>query len=192
MAILRAALAIFIEEGIDEASFAKIAKRAGTTRPAIYRRYATKEELLARAIGHWRETLEQRFAPWQTMSVDEAVATLTSVDVAKATADKNALRLFARLIGSVPDHPELMATYWRLYLSPRREALGRILAEARDLGRIAADADLDIVRDMFIGALVSRLLLQPAPSEKEMQHYFRRLLSQVGLLSTDRRGKRKP
>lgn len=180
-AILEAALELFVEEGVEGASFEKIARRAGTTRPAIYRRYASKEHLIASAIGHWRETWERRFAPWQTMSVDEAVAALTSPEVARITANPLALRLFARLIGSIPDHPELMATYWRHYLAPRREALGRILSEARDKGMVRSGADIDILRDMVMGALMSRLLLQPAPSEEEMQDYFGRLLREIGL-----------
>ena len=49
-AILRAALELFIEHGIDGASIEKIAKQAGVAKTSIYRRWTSREALLAQAI----------------------------------------------------------------------------------------------------------------------------------------------
>ena len=50
--------------------------------------------------------------------IDALAATLTSPDYKK---------LAARLIGSVPNNPELMAVYWRDYLLPRRRLVRELL-----------------------------------------------------------------
>ena len=49
-AILRAAFELFVERGIDGASIEQIAKRAGVGKLTVYRRWSSKEELLAQAI----------------------------------------------------------------------------------------------------------------------------------------------
>lgn len=54
-AILNAALAEFTEFGIRRTSIAEIAKRARVHRATIYRRYATKDELVIAATVHWAQ-----------------------------------------------------------------------------------------------------------------------------------------
>ena len=49
-AILRAALELFVEHGIAGASIEKIAKQAGVAKTSIYRRWTSREALLAQAI----------------------------------------------------------------------------------------------------------------------------------------------
>lgn len=56
-AILRAALEVFIERGVEGASMEQIAKRAGVGKLTVYRRWATKEELIAQAI-EWQVSAE--------------------------------------------------------------------------------------------------------------------------------------
>src|SRR6516162_11107754 len=49
-AVLRAALELFIEHGVPGASIERIAKRAGVAKTSIYRRWSSREALLAQAI----------------------------------------------------------------------------------------------------------------------------------------------
>src|SRR5215472_13465077 len=65
-AILRAALQLFIEHGVAGASIEKIAKQAGVGKTSIYRRWSSREALLAQAIevarnatGYTTDLLEQ-------------------------------------------------------------------------------------------------------------------------------------
>ena len=67
--------------------------------------------------------------------------------------------VIARLVGSLPDHPELMSIYWRNYLEPRRRAMTRLLERARDEGAIRADADIEILLDLIAGAVMLVLTL---------------------------------
>lgn len=180
-AILKAALELFIETGADGASIEKIAKRAGTTRAAVYRRYAGKEDLLVQAIGEVREAAEGEFGGWEHLQLPELVALMTSRKVIRLILREDYFRLAAQLIGTIPNSPEIMAAYRKAYLEPRSEALKRMLADARDRGQISRDADVGMIVDLFVGAFVARLVLQPPPSEKEMLDFVRRLVRQLGL-----------
>src|SRR5215831_20617633 len=53
-AILHAALELFIEHGVAGASIERIAKRAGVAKTSIYRRWSSREALLAQAIEDFR------------------------------------------------------------------------------------------------------------------------------------------
>ena len=58
-AILRAALEVFVDRGIDAASIEEIAERAGVARTTLYRRWSSKEEIIARAIAETRGNPER-------------------------------------------------------------------------------------------------------------------------------------
>ena len=51
LAILRAALKVFIESGVESASMEQIADNAGVARTTLYRRWSSKEALIAKAIA---------------------------------------------------------------------------------------------------------------------------------------------
>ena len=93
-------------------------------------------------------------------------------------------KLLARLIGSVQSHPRLLAIYWETYLRPRREAFGVLLDQAKARGELPASADTAMLQDMMGGAMLHRLLIDPAPpTAEDLRAYLARLLQQLGLTS---------
>ena len=66
-AILDAACAVFASEGFDRANMATIAARAGTTKPTLYARFGSKDELFAAAVTREYELRKERlFAAYDT------------------------------------------------------------------------------------------------------------------------------
>ncbi len=182
-AILRAALELFLERGIDGASIEQIAKRAGVGKLTVYRRWSSKEELIAQAI----ETLVATEVEWPTDEQIERVSPYLIVEAALSNAAEAAAApefraLAARILGSSVSHPSLMATYWRHYVLPRRELTARLLGRAQQEGTVAADADLDVLIDMMAGAVLYRVLQPDPPDADEMRRYLRALYRQAGLL----------
>jgi AcrR family transcriptional regulator len=55
-AIMQSALELFIEHGVAGASIERIAKRAGVAKTSIYRRWPSREALLAHAIEVFRSS----------------------------------------------------------------------------------------------------------------------------------------
>jgi AcrR family transcriptional regulator len=160
-AIMKAALELFVERGLEGANFEQIAKRAGVAKVTVYRRWSSKEELLIQAIEQAR-TLVPEADIWAT-----ADATAQPVDErlmdswVHTFGDARFRAILAQLIGSSVTQPSLLATYREQYIQPRRRLIHAALERARRDGRLAADADLDTVIDMVVGAAMYRMLINP-------------------------------
>ena len=183
LAILRSALNLFIERGVEGTSIEQIAKQAGVGKPSIYRRWSNKEDLIAAAM----ETLVVEETGWASPEAIETESPYAlveaAIDSAAATVTTPQYRaLVARVFGSAVSHPALMAIYWDRYIAPRRRLAASLLERARQLGTVAADTDFDVAIDMMVGAVTYRVL-QPAPLDvEEMRRYLRALYRQIGLL----------
>ena len=183
LAILRSALNLFVEHGVEGTSIEQIAKQAGVGKPSIYRRWSNKEELIAAAL----EALVVEEAGWASPEAIQKESPYmlveAAIDSAAATVTAPQYRaLVARVFGSAVSHPSLMAIYWDRYILPRRRLAASLLERARQLGTVAADADFDVAIDMMVGAVTYRVL-QPAPLDvEEMRRYLRAVYRQVGLL----------
>lgn len=180
-AILEAALALFIEHGVAGASLEKIARRARVAKTSIYRRWPSREALLAQAIEMLRSTvgpsieLVDRTPPAAFAGlILQACGGITRPEIRT---------LMLRLLGSVADAPSLMAVYRDTYLMPRRGAFVRALARMQQAGLLAAGADPELVADTLIGALIQRLILTPPGRDTPeiLRAYMGRLLRQVGI-----------
>jgi AcrR family transcriptional regulator len=178
-AILRAALEVFIERGIDGASIEQIADTAGVARTTLYRRWSTKEELISEAIAAARGTPEQQAADRVALI---RLPGLLADSLAEMLTRPDYLKVAARLIGSVPSHPELMAIYWNNYMVPRREIVRGLIERARDEGLIREDADPELLMDLISGAIIHHSLVRPGRrSGAEMREYLLAVLRELGL-----------
>ena len=179
-AILRAALELFIEHGIAGASIEKIAKQAGVAKTSIYRRWASREALLAQAIEVARNATGYTIDLLERTSPRDFVNLL--VEACEVVARPEGRKLMARLIGSAPDYPKLIQVYRETYYLPRRLAFVRALERAQTAGLLAKNIDLETLADMLIGALMHRLLMF-SPGENsvdEFRDHTIKLLRQAG------------
>ncbi|MCV7288393.1 TetR/AcrR family transcriptional regulator [Mycolicibacterium wolinskyi] len=182
-AILQAALDMFIERGVEGTSIEQIAKKAGVGKPTIYRRWSTKEDVIAAAM----ETLivdEVAWASPAAIEVESPYALVeAAIDSAAATVTTPQYRaLVARVYGSAVSHPALMAVYWERYILPRRQLAARLLERARAAGTVDADTNFDVAIDMMVGAITYRVLQPDPPGIDEMRRYLRAVYRQIGLL----------
>jgi AcrR family transcriptional regulator len=182
-AILTAALELFITQGITGMSIEQVAKRAGVGKPTIYRRWSTKELLVADAIeAHVGTDLR-----WPTHddigSVPAQELVRRNIAAAGRTAaDPKFRALVAQVYGSAVTHPLLMQTYWDHYILPRRTLAVAMLKRAQEEGAVAADADLYVLVDMLAGGVTYRVLQPNPPTARQMKRYLESAYRQVGLL----------
>ena len=179
-AILRAALELFIEHGIAGASIEKIAKQAGVGKTSIYRRWTSREALLAQAIEAARNATGYTIDLLERTSPRDLVKLL--VEACDVIANPETRKLMARLIGSSPDYPKLIEIYRETYYLPRRRAFVRALERAQTAGLLAENSDLETLADMLIGALTHRLLMSSAGENSvgELRDQMIKLLRQAG------------
>jgi AcrR family transcriptional regulator len=177
--ILTAALELFIEGGVGGVSIDATAERAGVTRATVYRRWSTREALLAGALADARTQAEAGLADWTAAPLAELADRLVAI-LPGILAEPRARALIAHLVGSVPTHPELMATYWEAALATRYEAFEAVIARSVRAGALPSDVDSEVLGDMLAGALLIHLLVRPSPpSAEDIRVYLKRLLRQM-------------
>lgn len=136
-AVLAAARRHLAAQGYEAMSVAAVADEAGTTRQALYRRWATKADLATAAIAGLAEA-EPR--PDTGDPYADLVAELTAFHL--GVTRPNGVSMVGSMLQDATD-PELKALYRERIVTPRRTRLRRILRRGVEAGLLAPDADLD-------------------------------------------------
>ncbi|MEO5966480.1 MAG: TetR/AcrR family transcriptional regulator [Candidatus Limnocylindrales bacterium] len=153
-AILEAALRQLDEVGYQQMSMAAVAAEAGVGRPALYRRYGSKAELVTAAIQHMTSGPE----PDLPSAVHEALRRLLGA-ASSAVASPGGLAVLGSLLAEQRRDPELLAAFGARVFEPRRAVIQRLVAEGAMAGEVAADADGEAVDGLLFGALLARAIL---------------------------------
>ena len=146
-AVLEATLAVLDESGYGRLSLEEVARRARTTKPAIYRRWPTRQRLVLAALG---QRLGEARAP-------DTGCTLCDLD--------ECLKLFVAAFRRMPPDVigplfadcaadrELRAAFMTALFDPPRAAVRETLDRAHARGDLRDDVDLDLILDL-LGSLV--------------------------------------
>lgn len=92
--ILEAAGAILHEEGVGGLTTKNLAKRVGFTESALYRHYASKEEILVALLQYLYASMEERLPP---------IALMTNL-----SPDERLRRLFGNQLEYLKEHPHFL------------------------------------------------------------------------------------
>jgi AcrR family transcriptional regulator len=132
-------------------SMEAVAGAANVGKPAIYRRFRDKADLVAKVIA---DQLPVLAAP----DLGDTRAELWQAVEHGFPADGAAyVGLIGGLIAEQRRHPELIAAFRRSVLHPRR-AIGRGLIErGQERGDIRRDLDPEAVLDLFAGPFLARV-----------------------------------
>ena len=171
--VLAVAARHLAEQGYDAMSVHGVAAEAGTTRQAIYRRWATKAELAAAVVA----TMSGGAASGgETSGGDESGGTVNHGEndpfddlVAElenfrgGESRPGRMSLVGTMLQDGTD-PDVRQRYRETVVAPRRAALRSILERGVASGALAADADLDIVVTLGTGSWYGRALAgEPVP-----------------------------
>ncbi len=157
-AIVDATLQLLAEGGYTSLTMEAVAAAAGVGKATLYRRWAGKEQLVVDALATLSETPEVVEGAGVR---DELVARLEAV---RRTSDSSlAGKIFPRLISASADNPDLLRSYRRQVLAPRRAAFAAALQRGVSQGLVRADLDLDHAIDLLIGPMAYRNLIRNEP-----------------------------
>ncbi|WNZ26960.1 TetR/AcrR family transcriptional regulator [Leptolyngbya sp. NK1-12] len=171
-AMLKATLELLAEVGFEAISIDAIAARAGVGKTTIYRRYASKEELVADAI----ESIRTEIAIPDTGNLQRDIDALIE-SAAQITLSPLGRQTVAMIISSASSNPAFAQIYWTKYLQPRRKAFAIVLERAKIRNEVEADLDPDLVFDLMSGIMLYALIF-PTVSES-WTAYVRRALNLV-------------
>jgi AcrR family transcriptional regulator len=147
VAVLEAALATLDDSGYVRLTIEEVARRAGTTKPAVYRRWPSRQRLVLAALG---QRLGEARAP-------DTGCTLCDLD--------ECLKLFVGAFRRMPPDVigplfadcagdrDLREAFMTALFDPPRAAVKETLDRAHARGDLRQDADRDLILDL-IGSLV--------------------------------------
>jgi AcrR family transcriptional regulator len=162
-AILAAALELIAKDGVHGLRMDEVAERAGVGKAAIYRRYRSKDELVAATVA----ALVSEIAIPDTGSTRGDLLALMR-DAVAVYGEPIRGGVMPSLIGAMRQHPDLARAIRRDVVDARRQALRAVLARGVQRGDLAADLDVELALDMLGGALFYRLLVTGGPIDDRL------------------------
>ncbi len=154
-AILRATLELLLEQGFAEMSVEGVATRAGVGKATIYRRWPSKADLVAEAVGRLSH---KALDPVDTGSVRGDLILLAEQAFHTQEAGE-VTEIMLKLMNERARYPELQAAFIRRVVQPRRRIVAEILERGIARGELRPDVDIDLLIDVLIGPIVYRSML---------------------------------
>jgi AcrR family transcriptional regulator len=153
-AILAAVLELMAERGVSDLSMDDVARRAGVGKAAIYRRYRSKDELIAAAVAALVSEIE---VPDTGSTYDDLLALMRdAVDVYTSAVAASAM---PSLVEAMSRDRELAHTIREGFLASRRAVLRAVLERGVRSGDLRSDLDVELALDVLGGPLFYRLLV---------------------------------
>jgi AcrR family transcriptional regulator len=154
-AVLKAAAELVVEVGYADLTIAAIAERAGTSKPAIYRRWPSKAHLVHEAA--FRDGDEALALP-DTGSLHDDLAEMLR-RTAAAFAHPVAQALTPGLMAEIATDPTLHPALLERFAGAWKGFHDRI-AIAGERGEVRAGVDTDVLIETLAGAALMRLLIR--------------------------------
>lgn len=151
-AVLDAVVDLVAESGMNALTMDAVAARAGVSKPAMYRRWPTKQDLVIAAA-------ESRIGPLTVPDMGDFRAELRAVLTARAEAYRQpgVGRLLAGVIGAAAEagaEPGAYRAYTSRVMSETRHLLERGVAR----GDVRPDVDVDDAATLVAASLVFRMV----------------------------------
>ncbi|XHR99179.1 TetR family transcriptional regulator [Sphingomonas sp. DBB INV C78] len=179
-AILEAACAVLARQGYRGFSFDAVARTAGTTRPAIYRRWSNREELLLAALDHVMRVdtgpLDVRQSFGQ-LSDAELVAAFEQMGLAfAAIVSERRASAVSISVSAAMYEDEALRKLTQAHHYDRRKPLREMMELLRERGLLRDDLPVEDLIHVLVGAVQyrSNMLLEPVD-----EHFVRNILKLI-------------
>jgi AcrR family transcriptional regulator len=157
-AILDATLELIDETGLTGLSVESVAARAGVGKATIYRRWPSKEALVASALARCSE--ENPVVETSGSLRDQLVAFVEQIRC--KSPETHSGRIMPRMLSHASRSPELFRIYFDQVIRPRRARVRGVLEDAVLTGELRDDIDLDLAVTMISAPMLYLNLVQSA------------------------------
>ena len=178
-AILKAATALFLQDGFEKTSMDAIALKAGVTKQTVYTHYQSKEQLFTRMISdlcmqhvHPQTELTRVKKPFDSLLYEIGMGLLTLITSPEGMA---ATRL---VIAEASRYPKIAKLYYENGTQRIMQLLAAFLDEQNALGNVQIP-DTSSAASYFFAMLKGQYFLRmtlgvpPIPSKKEREAHVR-------------------
>ena len=153
-AILQATLELLLDTGYRGLTMEQVRARAGVGKATLYRRYGSKQELVAAAVRH----LNQEIPVPDTGTVRGDILAVAG-SVLAAAARVGAATLMPRMLAESAGDPEMHKIFYENLVAPRRAVMAAVLRRGVERGELRPDLDVELALDLITGPWVYRLLI---------------------------------
>jgi AcrR family transcriptional regulator len=174
--VLEATLAVLDEAGYGRLTIEEVARRAEATKPAIYRRWPTRQHLALAALA----------TRLGDSAVPDSGCTLCDLDEGIRVFLVAFRRIRPGVLGALfadcAAVPELRDAFLTTLFDPPRAAVGQMLERAVARGDLRADIDRGLVLDMLSSVVHYRALFGHATTtDREVEQAVEALLSGIAV-----------
>jgi AcrR family transcriptional regulator len=163
--ILDAALDVLAEEGYDGMTIDMVAARAKAGKATLYRRWASKGELVVDAVACMKKgDLDLDHLPDTGTLRGDLVAMIKPRSIEDA---ERKLQIMAGLMSVLARSPELSDAISAAIIEPRAEVNRVLLRRARDRGEISPDVDIDALALISPSMASYRVMVLKKPVDRE-------------------------
>lgn len=150
--ITAATVELLRESGYAGVSLGEVARRAGTSRPAIYRRHSGRVDLVLSVL---EATLQPPVAPDIGCTLCDIEESFTLFLSMFRTIPPE---VFTALHAECADDPDLRERYLRVAIEPSRHAVRTTLGRAIENGHLRPDTDIELLLDVIASLTHYRVL----------------------------------
>jgi AcrR family transcriptional regulator len=148
-ALIAAALEEFSARGLHGLTMEAIAARAQVSKVSLYRRWPSREAVVAELLVHLAETR----VPEDRGSLEADVRALVEATLEVPDASASA-RLVLRTMTELADTPRLLALYRTHLLEPRTAQLRTVVERARARGELKPTVTAEVAAGLIAGPLL--------------------------------------
>lgn len=163
--IMQATLRVLTDRGYAGMSIERVAAEAGVGKTAIYRRFSSKAELTAAALGSLQGTWGP--LPDTGSARDDIVEMLVQYQAAFARGP--AFSMLGALLVEERHNPELFELFRERLMRPRKNDAMKLLQRGVSRGEIRADADLESAIHAMVGSILARHVLGVPESREQIE-----------------------
>ncbi|MFY1627675.1 TetR/AcrR family transcriptional regulator [Micromonospora sp. WMMD723] len=158
-AIRRALMQELAAVGYGRLSIEAVARRAGVSKTAIYRRWNSKLDLVIETVV---AAAGNKLPALDTGSLRGDLTLLFQV-IAHALSHPLASQIIPDLLAEAARNPTIDATLQQLLRAKQQEIGGRLIGLAVQRGELPTDTDADAAVDLIVGPLYWRLAIARTP-----------------------------
>ena len=159
--VLAAAFEELAANGFDGATVAGVAKRSGVHETTVYRRWATRENLLVAAL---LERSADVIPTPDTGSTRRDLLTIVRAIIAYVLSPEGRAALRAATLPVDDTYADAREAFW----ARRIDALSPVVARGVERGDLRADVDARLLLEMLIAPIHGRLLLTGEPVDDNL------------------------
>ncbi|WP_157768956.1 TetR/AcrR family transcriptional regulator [Pseudarthrobacter sulfonivorans] len=160
-AVLAATVDLLLEGDTRDVTIAAITERSGVSRAAVYRRWASREELLAAALDSVRSGVEltRRGSSLETI--------LSAYEQAAVAVDGRVGKLVKKRVALGLENESLRALSWERHVSRRRAPIAAEIRRGIEAGELDPSVDVEAMIDLINGLYYYQFVVRADSDDEE-------------------------